>query len=184
MAAEIEPPWSSDPNLGDDRADVKSLLNRYQVLFRKLVVPGAVDASDNINKLLNGFGNAQLNALGSLFYLLERALFESPSTVFDGQDGRQRYLIEYVPGRQVRDLKSYTHTNLSDESPVPFPGRDAVLAFFVEWIQALIIVVRLSPEEMALAGVDDHFIADTPSESVALKQWHAQLTEALSSFQN
>jgi hypothetical protein len=74
---------TSDLDLNKARVDVQSLLNRYQVLFRKLLVPGAVDPSDKINKLLNGFTEAQLNALESLFYLLERALFQSPSTVYE-----------------------------------------------------------------------------------------------------
>lgn len=183
MTAENKPWLTSDPDLADDRVDAQSLLTRYQVLFRKLLVPGAVDASDNINKLLNGFTNAQLNALGSLFYLLERALFESPSVVFDGQESEQRYLIEYVPATPLRDFTNYIHTNLSDESLVPFPGQDPVLAFFVEFTKAVRFIVGLSRDDMRMAGVGDHFIADTPSESIALKQWSAQLDEALSSFQ-
>jgi hypothetical protein len=183
MTAENKPWLTSDPGLADDRVDAQSLLHRYQVLFRKLLVPGAVDASDNINKLLNGFTSAQLNALGSLFYLLEQALFESSSTVFDGNESRQRFLIEYVPANAVRDFTHYVRTNLSDESPVPFPGQEAVLAFFVEWMQAVKIITKLSPDGMVMAGVDETFVADAPSESIALKQWGAQLDEARSSFQ-
>jgi hypothetical protein len=182
MTAENKPWLTSDPGLADDRVDAQSLLKRYQVLFRKLLVPGAVDASDNINKLLNGFTNAQLNALGSLFYLLERALFESPATVFGGEISGQRYLIEYVPPKQLHDFTYYIRTNLDDTSKVPFPGQDAVLAFFVEWTKTLRDLLDRSPAGMVSAGIDRAFIAETPSESTALKHWFAQLDEALSSF--
>lgn len=184
MTGAQRPLWyTSDLGLAEDRAAVQSQLMRYQVLFQKLRVPGAIEKSDNIYKLLNGFADVDLTALSSLFYLLERALFQSPVAVFDGEDNRQRFLIEYIPVRQLRDFKAYVETNLSDAFKEPFPGRDSVRAFFVEWTNTVKRVVDMPPDEMKQAGVSELFIADTPSESIALKQWSAQLDEALSSFQ-
>ena len=108
-------------------------------------------------------------------------MFDSPATISGDRDSRQRYLIEYVPLRQLRDFVHYIRTNLDDTSKVPFPGRDATLAFFVEWTEALRGILR-SPTHLESAGVDRHFIARTASESTALKQWGALLDEALSSF--
>jgi F0F1-type ATP synthase assembly protein I len=70
---------------------------------------------------------------------------------------------------------------LSDESSIFFPGQGPVLAFFVEWIEALKTVVDSLPDG-GIPAVDDHFIAGTPSESTALKQWSTQLGETLASF--
>ncbi|BBZ44738.1 hypothetical protein [Mycobacterium parmense] len=185
MTAETKPLWyTSNPDLGDERAELEAILKRYQVLFRKLLVPGAVDALDNINKLLNGFGNAQLNALGSLFFSLERTLFNSPSPIFNGEESYQRYLVEYVPLKHIRDFIYYIVTNMSDAVPAPFPGRESVIAFFVEWSSALSsFLLREGRGTMRYDPRTDGInFSNTPSETVALRQWSAQLDESLATF--
>jgi hypothetical protein len=182
MTAAKQPEWM-ESGRAEDMADVQSLLERYQVLFRKLRVPGAVEKSDNVYKIANGFGDAQLDALATLFFSLDRALFKSPQTSGPRTSSGQHFLIEYVPPRHVVDFAQYVHTNFEDTSKVPFPGQDAAIDFFVEWISILRQILDGGVPGLKTAGVDDFFISDTPSESTALKHWSRLLNEGLSTFQ-
>jgi hypothetical protein len=181
MTAAKQPEWM-DSGRAEDMVDVQSLLERYQLLFRKLRAH-AVEKSDNIYKILNGFGDTQLEALGSLFYSLERALFKSPATISGPRITGQHYLIEYVPSRNVVDFAQYIHTNFEDTSKVSFPGQDAAINFFVEWISRLREILDGGVVGLANAGVDDLIISNTPSESTALKHWRGLLDDGLSTFQ-
>jgi hypothetical protein len=153
---------------------VRSELDRGTQAFRKLLVPSSIEPSDNLNALLNKFDNTSLKALISLFYALDRVLFEEPVTVAGGDTTYSRYLVEYLSDLLIGELAQYIQNGILTIDETKFPGRDPIIKFFKVWLANVCRAVGESPA--------DEGDLRYSSETVAREIWQNRLQEITRNF--
>ena len=158
------------------RGAVRDVLEMGGDMFRRLLVPESIKSSDLASKLFNQFDNTTLNALVTLFFDLDRALFKSPESVFFREGTETRELIQYVPHKQTTEFAEFIRSVMNSE---PFPGKVVLTDFLREWVKNLRLAIT-PPIEADWQNV--LHLANTPSETAALNRWREQVEEIENRF--
>lgn len=138
-------------------------------IFRRLLVPESIRTADSASKLFNQFDQTTLNALVTLFFDLDRALFKSPESIYAREGTETRELIQYVPHKQATEFAEFIRLVMNTE---PFPGKVVLTDFLQEWVKNVRISIT-PPIESDWQNV--LHLANTPSETAALSRWRAQV---------